>query len=722
MSWRLAALAAGVASGTALPCTFSLPGPDAQHCWVYDLGALPARDFTLHSSYPDTYYVNSPCSAGVTQDTLAADCPASASALAAGAAEAVQQRPAGACLSLGSGNGTAQVTAVGGQPQQGLELAFSGGDGGRRVIFHMVCNASVAEPSAPDALIVEGPSEQYNVNWHTALACPVLSPSTAAHCRAEPTPPPTPLPLPTEPQLAYHADEMGAIGHFNMGTFQSCGIGVDGVNVPPPSTFNPAAGKIDTDLWVASLKAYGARRAVLVVSHGCGFSTFPARTAFPAFNFTYSYSIASVPAYQKGKGDLARDFVASCAKYSVKPGFYYGAMNNAFLNVVGGKVQAGAACAFCPDITQDQYTQILLAQLRQLWTDYGSIAEVWFDGGYPPGTKELVTALQLELQPDSVGFQGPSVNSVRWAGTESGHAAPDMWMTAASSSAAGAGDPNARSWFPPEADTCFQAGCRKDVGEQQHAPALLAAPAGGSVAAPYGGCWFYNPSLCAPPLSDLISKYHNTVGLSSLLLLDWAPSPNGTLREDHVAMYKTFGNWIRACYGGPAPLSAPFNGTVGVIASSSGAVIDRILLGEDLALGQRVRAFTVEIDGVQVFAAKSIGNKRIVVLAKNYTVASNVTVHVTEAAASPVLRIFEARQCASTPPPATSCNAVQGTVFMGPLVRKQPVASADACCDACRAEPSCAVYNFHAAGSCELLSAQSGTTAEAGATSGTPSH
>ena len=69
-----------------------------------------------------------------------------------------------------------------------------------------------------------------------------------------------------------------------------------------------------------------------------------------------------------------------------------------------------------PVITQDQYTKILLANLRQLWTDYGPLAEVWFDGGYPPGTADLIAALQQELQPQSVGFQGPGPQSTGTSG------------------------------------------------------------------------------------------------------------------------------------------------------------------------------------------------------------------------------------------------------------------------------------------------------------------
>eukprot|EP01050_Picozoa_sp_SAG11_P047803 SAG11_NODE_25239_length_361_cov_1.377863_1_plen_86_part_10 len=77
-------------------------------------------------------------------------------------------------------------------------------------------------------------------------------------------------------------DEIGAIGHFNMGTFQNCGIGDDGsladtgISLPPASTFAPT--DVEPEQWVKALVSAGVKRAVLVVSHGCGFNTFPSRT------------------------------------------------------------------------------------------------------------------------------------------------------------------------------------------------------------------------------------------------------------------------------------------------------------------------------------------------------------------------------------------------------------------------------------------------------------
>ena len=53
----------------------------------------------------------------------------------------------------------------------------------------------------------------------------------------------------------------------------------------------------------------------------------------------------------------------------IKPGFYHGAMNNAFLGVHSGRAQRPTSMGpYMPGVTQDQYTKILLANLRQLWT------------------------------------------------------------------------------------------------------------------------------------------------------------------------------------------------------------------------------------------------------------------------------------------------------------------------------------------------------------------
>ena len=108
--------------------------------------------------------------------------------------------------------------------------------------------------------------------------------------------------------------------------------------VPPASTFAPT--NVQPEMWVKSLAAVGVTRAVLVVSHGCGFNTFPSRTNLTLADgrkFVYNYSIVNSP-WKGGKGDIAREFVDACAKHGIRPGFYHGSVNNAFLNVRKGTV------------------------------------------------------------------------------------------------------------------------------------------------------------------------------------------------------------------------------------------------------------------------------------------------------------------------------------------------------------------------------------------------
>ncbi len=326
--------------------------------------------------------------------------------------------------------------------------------------------------------------------------------------------------VPTAAQLRWMEDEIGAIGHFNMGTFEACGIGLadSTMAVPPPSTFAPT--NVQPEQWVKALASFGVKRAVLVVSHGCGFNTFPSRTNVTLADgrhFVYNYSVVNSP-WKSGKGDIAAEFVAACKAYNIRPGFYHGSVNNAFLNVKGGTVGAPTGIPGQAVITQDDYETILLANLRQLWTDYGELAEVWFDGGIPSGFSSKLWALHQELQPNAVAFQGPTVgtkpNLIRWAGTEGGHVKYPFWSQdtakAPASPDAGQGSPTG-AWFAPgEADTCFQGSGLAD--------AMVPTGIEPEGRAPYGGCWFYNSGMNPKSLAELVSSYHDSGAFHQLLM------------------------------------------------------------------------------------------------------------------------------------------------------------------------------------------------------------
>jgi alpha-L-fucosidase len=485
----------------------------------------------------------------------------------------------------------------------------------------------------------------------------VFKPSSAAHnkagvCIAAVPPPPPPhrppgwsnIPLPTPAQLAWSRHEITAIGHFlplcghgdmqNNASWTSRGCGAPfAADCMAPKEFNPKG--IDTDGWVKAVASMGAKVAVFVVRHGCGFDLWPTKAKLPS-GFKYEYSIANAP-YKGGQGDLAAEFVASCKKYNVTPGFYAAVANNAYLNVTGNKLLPGA------QLTLAEYQDITLQQLKELWTNYGQIGEIWFDGGIPDAFAANILALFKQLQPNAVMFQGPGKDAVRWAGTEGGSAPADTWSTSATVMAYGAGDPNAGFFFPANCDTTLQ--------EQDQ--------------------WAYNPKVGLRTLKELIGVYHGTVGRNCNLELDWAPfmagPDSGTLPPDQVKRFEEFGEWIEGCYGDGNRV-AHTGGNTSVVPGGSaegtsslvlqlpagGGIdapkpIDRVVIEEDQAYGQRILAWNVSTDtGVVLGSGKSVGNKRILVW--NSTAlpadAKQLVLGVTTAKAQPVIRNFAAfRSC-----------------------------------------------------------------------------
>ena len=90
--------------------------------------------------------------------------------------------------------------------------------------------------------------------------------------------------------------------------------------------------------------------------------------------------------------------------------------NNVFLRAGSGKVgTVGQAKAGTVSVTQAEYRGIVLAQLAEIWTNYGDLFELWFDGGtLDPGLAPKIAPLLAKLQPKAVCFQGPTKQAARW--------------------------------------------------------------------------------------------------------------------------------------------------------------------------------------------------------------------------------------------------------------------------------------------------------------------
>lgn len=109
----------------------------------------------------------------------------------------------------------------------------------------------------------------------------------------------------------------------------------------------------------------------------------------------YNYSVNYSPV--KGVDVLGR-FVDSCQKRQIRTGFYYTVVTNTWLNVENGfvnrrvpfvssshrfffQVQNRTLAPGQMNISQSTYDSIVLQQLREIWTRYGKLDEIWFDGG-----------------------------------------------------------------------------------------------------------------------------------------------------------------------------------------------------------------------------------------------------------------------------------------------------------------------------------------------------
>ena len=321
---------------------------------------------------------------------------------------------------------------------------------------------------------------------------------------------PVPRPLPSKAQLQWQRDELALFLHFGVNTFTDREWG-DGKE--SPAIFNPE--KLDARQWAKTARAAGFRAMVLTAKHHDGFCLWPTRTT--------SHSVASSP-WRAGKGDVVREFVRACRSENLRAGLYLSPWDRN--NPTYGD--------------SPRYNDLYCEQLTELLTNYGDIAEVWFDGanGEGPNGKRQeydwprVWGLVRKLQPEAVIFSdaGPDV---RWCGNERGYAGEPNWSMVDPSivpvpGMSGArvmrtlqnGDATGTVWRPAEADTSIRPG------------------------------WFYHPAEDARVKNGdtLLELYFRSVGRNSKLLLNVPPTRDGLLHGADVAALTSFAEKKRALF------------------------------------------------------------------------------------------------------------------------------------------------------------------------------
>jgi len=149
--------------------------------------------------------------------------------------------------------------------------------------------------------------------------------------------------------------------------------------------FNPV--KYDPDAWVQLAKEAGMKYLVITSKHHDGFALFDSRAT--------EWDVAAATPYGR---DLLKPLAAACRKHGIKLGFYYSQAQDW---THPGGAAAGGHWDEAQDGSMDDYIRdIAVPQVKEILTNYGPIAILWWDTPVDmnPERAEMLLPL-LEMQP-----------------------------------------------------------------------------------------------------------------------------------------------------------------------------------------------------------------------------------------------------------------------------------------------------------------------------------
>jgi alpha-L-fucosidase len=155
-----------------------------------------------------------------------------------------------------------------------------------------------------------------------------------------------------------------------------------------PAKFDPE--KFNAKEWVSLAKHAGMKYIVITAKHHDGFAMF--HSSASAFNI---YDATPF------KRDPLKELADACAQAGIKLGFYYSQAQD--WNHPGGAA-AGGHWDPAQNGDMDQFIdQVDIPQLKELFSNYGNVAELWFDTPVGMNSERVEKILPLlKLQPDMV--------------------------------------------------------------------------------------------------------------------------------------------------------------------------------------------------------------------------------------------------------------------------------------------------------------------------------
>jgi alpha-L-fucosidase len=426
-------------------------------------------------------------------------------------------------------------------------------------------------------------------------------------------------PVPTQSQLAWQDMEFYFFAHFGPNTFTDLewGKGTENAEV-----FDPK--ELDCDQWCRIAKAAGAKGIMITAKHHDGFCLWPSK---------YSKHTVRESSWKDGKGDVLKELSEACKKYGLKFGVYLSPWDRNH-----------------PAYGTPAYNDVFVNMLKEIFTNYGPIWELWWDGANgegPNGKKQVYdfarfTKVVRALSPQTVIFSdiGPDV---RWCGNEKGYAGKTNWGlldTAGFKRGAGApstdtlnqGNMYGKNWIPAECDVSIRPG------------------------------WFYHKeedSLVKTP-KQLFEIYLKSIGRGANLILNVPPDRRGLITQyDSASLMgfkklrdENFSNDVSnqskeyLVYNkNPMPVKRLNTGnsesfeTITMTGSQSLKIafnqsekINCIVLKENLATGQNCAKFTIQLLNKDQQIIKSIdgttiGHKRILTFPETETSFINLVIN-----------------------------------------------------------------------------------------------
>ena len=448
-------------------------------------------------------------------------------------------------------------------------------------------------------------------------------------------------PLPSKAQLDYHKEELAAFIHYGMNTYTNSEWGHGNED---PGYFNPT--NLDTDQWIRTLKETGFKRTIMVVKHHDGFVIYPSKYT--------NHTVAASP-WKDGKGDLLEEISKSATKYDMNMGVYLSPWD---VNSPKYKVA-----------TQKEYNEYYLNQLKEIlgnpkYGNKGKFIEVWMDGARGSGAQKVTYTFDewfkyIKEAEGDIAIFSAEPTSVRWIGNERGIAGDPVWHKVKKANITenvkneylNHGDPDGDMYSVGEADVSIRSG------------------------------WFYHDNQQPKSLKELMDIYFKSVGRGTPLLLNIPPNKEGKFADADVERLKEFKATLDQMYATDFAKGATVtasstrqnhlykeshltdgkddtswalsnDATTGSFTVDLGQKrrFDVVELKEDIAKGQRISGFKIEVETngrwVPYGEGSTVGYRRLI--QGQPVEAQKIRVTITGSQATPILTNFSVYKTPST--------------------------------------------------------------------------